>query len=183
MKEDSAHTPLAWIQNATRGDREAAERIIESILPRVRNLVRYLVRSDGEVDDIAQQCLVSILKGLPQYRGEGDFHAWIDRITARRTFQEIRKARATRLVQSELPVELIATETTDEYLHRRQVVRLLDQLPDAQRQAIVLHHVIGMTVPEVAEFLEVSFDTAKSRLRLGLKKLRQTGKGQSVDHA
>ncbi|MEQ9495936.1 MAG: RNA polymerase sigma factor [Deltaproteobacteria bacterium] len=164
--------PRARIERAQAGDREAAGEVLRAVLPRVRNLVRYLVRGDGDVDDIAQQCLVAVLRGLPTFRGDGAFTSWVDRIVARRTFVEIDKLRKARAREAEVDVELMTVGPADEYLARRRVARLLDGLPEDQRRAVVLHHCVGMSVPEIAELLEVPFDTAKSRLRLGMKKLR-----------
>jgi RNA polymerase sigma-70 factor (ECF subfamily) len=60
----------------------------------------------------------------------------------------------------------------DDYTLRRQLVHYLDELPEGQRQAVVLHHVLGQSVPELAESLQVPFETARSRLRLGMERLR-----------
>jgi RNA polymerase sigma-70 factor (ECF subfamily) len=49
---------------------------------------------------------------------------------------------------------------------------LLDELPDDQRQAVVMHHVLGLSMPELATELGIPFETARSRLRLGIQKLR-----------
>ena len=49
----------------------------------------------------------------------------------------------------------------------------LDELPDAQRQAVVMRHALGYSVAEVAEFLDVPLDTAKSRLLYGRRALRK----------
>src|SRR5436853_381984 len=63
-----------------------------------------------------------------------------------------------------------------------RLAQVLDGLPDAQRQALVLHHVVGMSVPELAAELGVSFDTAKSRLRLGMERLRKHYLGGRDEH-
>ncbi len=164
----------ARIERAQAGDREAAGEVLRAVLPRIRNLVRYFLRGDGEVDDVAQQCLIAVLRGLPSYRGEGAFVSWVDRVVARRAFAEIDKMKRDRARASDVEVELMAVGPSDEYLARRRVAQLLDGLPEDQRRAVVLHHCVGMSVPEIAALLEVPFDTAKSRLRLGMKKLRQS---------
>jgi len=64
---------------------------------------------------------------------------------------------------------------TDEFLHRRQIIQMLDDLPLDQRHALVLHHVLDMTVPEVAEELGVPAETVRSRLRLAKNRLRTSG--------
>lgn len=60
----------------------------------------------------------------------------------------------------------------DVYAQRRAAVRLLDGLPDDQRHVLVLHHVLGLSVPEIADELAIPFETARSRLRLGMTRLR-----------
>ncbi len=158
------------------GDRNAANRLLRGLLPRVRNLVRYLVRGDAEVDDITQHALLTLLKGIGTWRGESSLEHWADRVTVRATFEYLRRMRGGRSRTAEIAVELRTitspTPPSDEYLQRRQAVRLLDTLPDKQRTAVVLHHAVGMSVPEVAARLGVSADTIKSRIRLGMSKLR-----------
>ena len=166
----------SWLPAAQRGDRRAAERVLRALLPRVRNLVRYLGRGDSHVDDMAQQALIAILRGLPSYQGTGSFEAWADRITVRETLRIAKKERARAQARREAAPDLRVVRAEgarpDAYLERREAARLLDTLPAEQREALVLHHVLGMSVPEVAEALGVPFDTAKSRLRLAKKKLR-----------
>ncbi len=179
---DSARDPgsrRALLERAQAGDRRAAESLLRELMPRVRNLVRYLVRGDDEVDDMAQQAMVAILKGLPGYRGEGSFRAWADRITVRETLAYVRRGRRERERRRDAAPELRLVDAhpgTDRYAQRRDLARLLDGLPDAQREVLVLHHVVGLSVPEVAASLGVPFDTAKSRLRLGTKKLRASAR-------
>ena len=50
----------ARIAAAAGGDRGAAQSLCRELLPRVRNLVRYLVRGDARVDDIAQEALIGL---------------------------------------------------------------------------------------------------------------------------
>ena len=54
----------------------------------------------------------------------------------------------------------------------RQLLHCLDALPDAQRAAFLLHHEDGASVEDLAERLGLGFETAKSRLRYALAKLR-----------
>jgi RNA polymerase sigma factor (sigma-70 family) len=54
----------------------------------------------------------------------------------------------------------------------RQLLHCLDELPEAQRAAFLLHHEDGASVEELAQRLGLQFETAKSRLRYALQKLR-----------
>jgi RNA polymerase sigma factor (sigma-70 family) len=54
----------------------------------------------------------------------------------------------------------------------QQLLQCLDELPDAQRAAFLLHHEDGASVEDLAQRLGLAFETAKSRLRYALQKLR-----------
>jgi RNA polymerase sigma-70 factor (ECF subfamily) len=167
------------IASAAKGDRAAIEALCREILPRVRNLVRYLVRGDSHVDDAAQEALIAVVKGLPSYRGEGAFHAWVDRIVARATFATLRRMRGKK---EEIAIEVDgeAPAMGEAFVLRRQVVAELDRLPPEQREALVLHFSVGMTVPEIAEMTGTPFETVRSRIRLGKTALRDALGGRDA---
>lgn len=162
-------------QQASQGDLDALEQLFLALLPRVRNLVRYLIRGDQEVDDLSQEALLNLLRGLGTYRGEGEFRAWVDRVVARSVFASRRRREpATEFdSSSEQLTPTDAWALPDAQCARRQLVACLDTLPDAQRGALVRHHVLGMTVPEVSEALGVPEETVRSRLRLGKERLKR----------
>lgn len=167
----------ALIRPALEGHRPSAERLLAALLPRVRNLVRYLIRGDRDVDDIAQEALTLVYRRLSTYEGQGAFLSWVDRIAARATFASRRRERALREV---FPMEPEALSDPgaeppagpEAYLTRRRLVALLDTIPGAQRDALVMHHVLGLTVPEIGAELSISDETVRSRLRLGRATLR-----------
>lgn len=168
----SLPAPDDRIAAAARGDRAAAQALCRDLLPRVRNLVRYLVRGDAMVDDIAQEGLIAILRGLPSYRGEGRFESWADRIVARTAFATLRRVRGRAETSRDMVDERAETVAGDEYVMRREVAVALDVLPSEQREALVLHFATGMTVPEIAELTGAPHETVRSRLRLGKAALR-----------
>ncbi|HTJ44322.1 MAG TPA: RNA polymerase sigma factor [Kofleriaceae bacterium] len=172
--------PDPRIAAAAAGDRAAAEAIARELVPRVRNLVRYLLRGDARTDDVAQEALIAVLRGLGSFRGEGRFEAWVDRIVARTTFSTIKRIRAE---TQPAEVEAMAVDTenrTDAYTERRELAAALDRLQPDQREALVLHFAVGMTVPEIAETLGAPFETVRSRLRLGKAALREALGGRDA---
>lgn len=178
VRNDEPAPPAAdpRIARAGAGDRQAAQALLTELLPRVRNLVRYLIWSDADADDVVQVVLVELLRSFASYRGEGSLNAFVDRITVRVALHHARRRQKERQRVSPLSPELhlvaLAGESPDDYASRRQTVRYLDELPEDQRRAVVLHHVLGQSVPELAETLQIPFETARSRLRLGMEKLR-----------
>jgi RNA polymerase sigma-70 factor (ECF subfamily) len=174
LVESERAAGLARVRVSFHEGRESVEALLVEQLPRVRSLVRYLVRGDTDVDDISQEALVTLLHGLPTYRGNGLLRSWVDRVVVRTTFAWLRRMRGAHAQASNEQAELVASEdvSPDEYVHRHHVVMLLDRIPNEQRHALVLHHVLEMSVPEIAEELGVPFETVRSRLRLGRAALR-----------
>jgi RNA polymerase sigma-70 factor, ECF subfamily len=174
---DLATQHRALVEAASAGDRRAAEQLMQALLPRVRNLVRYLMRGDADVDDLAQESLVTILRSLSGYRGEGSVTAWTDRIVARTVFAHLRRSRASEKSHVEYTPDLVpipAGESAHGFLARRRVARALDDLPEEQRVVLVMHHAMGLSVREISEELQVAFETVRSRMRLGMARLRNT---------
>ena len=165
----------AQIDAAVRGDVNAAHALVLRVLPRVRNTIRYLIRCD-DVDDFTQDVLVTLLERLPSYRGEGRFEAWVDGVTLRVTLRRLSKLRAdVRRFQSSVleNMEGHSTEAqSPRYIARRRAVAALDQLPDPQRHVLVMHHVLGMTVTEIARELDTPVETIRSRLRVAMGQVR-----------
>jgi RNA polymerase sigma-70 factor, ECF subfamily len=174
-KKPTVAVPDPRVALAAAGDRAVAQQLLLELLPRVRNLVRYLVWSDADVDDIAQLALVEVARSFGNYRGEGALSSWADRITMRVTLHHIRRKRNEERRRSALSPDLrvvSGNDQPDDFTLRREAARLLDELPDDQRQAVILHHVLGLSMPELAAELGIPFETARSRLRLGIQKLR-----------
>jgi RNA polymerase sigma-70 factor (ECF subfamily) len=123
--------------------------------------------------------LIELLRSLHTYRGESKFTTWTDRITIRTTLSHVKRRRAVLVRQRDASMDASTSqprgdgENPEQYLARREAVRVLDELPDEQRTAVVLHYLVGLSVPELAEQLAIPFETVRSRLRIGLQKLRE----------
>nr|WP_075007042.1 RNA polymerase sigma factor [Stigmatella aurantiaca] len=182
--QPSYHRPAVVTADAPRmravvaRHRAATESLLAQLLPRVRNKVRYSLHCDSEVDDITQEALMAIVRGLPSYRGDGAFESWVDRVAGRVAFAASSRVRAERsqlnLEDDSAGLNSLPEEapSSEDCLLRRQFAKLLEQLSDEQRRVLVLHHVQDMSVPEMAEQLGVPFETVRSRLRLGRAHLR-----------
>ena len=162
---------------AAGGDSSAREELVTTTLPRVRNLVRHLVRGDEDVDDIAQDALFTVLRRVHTFRAESSFSTWLHGVVTRVTLDVVRKRRrreslAPRAERSHLELVADGSQLPDAHLERRRTVALLERLPEDQRLAVVLRHVAELTVPEIAAEVEAPVETIRSRLRIGLRKLR-----------
>lgn len=164
------------VERAMQGDPNALEALFLQLLPRVRNLVRYLVRGDGDVDDLSQEALVKILDGFESYRAEGSFSAWADRVTVRSVFARLKRVSPTPVGEAVEQIESRDDSSgglPDVLYDRRRVVVLLDELPQEQRDALVLHYVVGLSIKETADEVAAPEETVRSRIRLGKDRLKQ----------
>jgi RNA polymerase sigma-70 factor (ECF subfamily) len=168
--DDARLSDLA--RRAAGGHSASVQQLLVDLLPRVRNLVRYLVRGDTDVDDLSQEALLLILQGIGSYRGEGAFRSWADRVVVRSVLAARKAAQRAQYTDlSELAPE--PATSGERYCLRRRLVLELDALPTPQRDALVLHYVLGLTIPQISEELELSDETVRSRIRLGKERLRQ----------
>lgn len=176
------------VQAFLAGDERAGAALLGELLPRVRNLTRTFLGGDAEVDDVAQQVLIQVVQSMASYRAEGSLLSWVNRITVRTALAHARKRRARAAsdvpLTAEAALEMSGEERGagwDGYHQRRLAVKLLDRLPVEQRSVIVMHHMLGLSVQEISEEETISFETVRSRLRLGMSKLREWALGGAVD--
>lgn len=145
-------------------------------LPHIRSLIRHVVGAAEELDDMAQVAMMTVLHGIPTYRGEGDFTAWIDKVVVRSAIAYAKQRRLRFQRTSDAPSELLVDPSMDSRpdaaLERLRIRMLLEQLPKEQRQAIVMHHMMQLTIPEIAEELDIPLETVRTRVRTAIVKLR-----------
>lgn len=163
------------------GDREAMGTVARRLSPRVRRLSRMLVRNDSLAEDAAQVSLVEILGSARNFGGRSSLERWADRITARVTLRAARSERRRGLVvasmedldvpEPSIPAQASSQEAREET--PRPMVEYLDQLPVAQREALVMKHSLGFTVEEIAAELAVPVGTVKDRLVTARRQLRK----------
>jgi RNA polymerase sigma-70 factor, ECF subfamily len=175
------------VRGAVAGDRSLTEALFQRLVPRIRNLVRYLTSADAEAHDIAQEAALAVLLGLPSYRGDGPFLGWVDRSVVRITLTRRRRSR-TLAARSDAARDVDeaheiagATPFDERYAARRRLVVLLNQLPVEQRDVLVLHHVLDMTIEEIGDQLSVPPETIRTRLRRAKARLRGLAEEESRD--
>lgn len=165
------------VRLAASGDPAAQAWLMTRVVRAVRTVARALLRRQSDADDAAQQALLEILGSARTYSGDGTVEAWARRIAARVVLRHARRERRqpTAAPGNEVATdELVAPDhTAEQGTLPRSLREYLDDLPEVQRHALLLHHALGYTVAELAELTEVSAETVRSRLRLGIAALRK----------
>jgi RNA polymerase sigma-70 factor (ECF subfamily) len=164
------------MQLVAAGNREAQETVLRRLRHRLHVVSSAVLGHAQDAEDATQAALIQILRRASTYRGDSTLEAWATRITAReavRIAQErrLRAARAGVEHTDEEPPEPGPVELASEI--PRKVRDYLAELPETLRNALVLRHVVGFTVPELAEMLATSPNTIKERLSRARSEVRR----------
>ena len=163
-----------------RGDARAFEMIYERHATVAFSLAYRICGISAAAEEVAQDSFLAIWRGAASYdRTRGSVRTWILGVVHNRAIDAIRRATAyeRRRVSDEQAAELIeAPEQTDVEIARREEARwmraLIEALPGEQRRVIELAYFGGFTHEQIAELLDAPLGTVKSRMRLGLEKMR-----------
>jgi RNA polymerase sigma-70 factor (ECF subfamily) len=169
------------IRRMAAGDREAFARFYDRYAPLVYPLVLRIVRDRADAADVLQDVFWEVWQGALTYdAARGTPEAWM--ITRART-RAIDRVRAVRRRSETFvpPVDeglaAAPVETGGDAAERAEdrgiISAALDRLSPAQREAIELAYYAGLTQTEIATRLKQPLGTVKTRIRLGLERLRE----------
>ena len=162
-------------------------RAFRALFDRYGNLVYSaalrVVRDAQIAEDMVQEIFLRIWRKPDSYVAQrGRFVTWLTSVTRNRAVDEIRsrgrRFRHETASPEEQERELPAPDTNDPALtaeladQRRLILAALAQIPQEQRQIIELAYFGGFTQQEIAQRLSQPLGTVKTRIRLGMQKLR-----------
>jgi len=158
------------------GEPQAFEEFVERYGAPLRRLARAHARTDDDADDLTQDIMIAIARGIAGFRGEAGLKTWATRIALNHCL----KHRERRGVPPQ-PLETIAelADSADgparSALRRElsdQVNEAVSRLSEDHRQVVVLHELQGLTYAECAGVLGIPIGTVKSRLSNSFRRLR-----------
>lgn len=164
-------------------DRQAFEAIFDRYGDLVYSTALRVLRDVHLAEDISQEIFVRLWRKPESYVAErGRFLTWLISVARNRAVDEVRARRRRQRYETASPEEqereLPAAEANDPALNaqlaeQRRIVRAaLAQLPPEQREALELAYFGGFTQQEIADRLGQPLGTVKTRIRLGMQKLR-----------
>lgn len=162
----------ALVEAAQRGDHEAFEVLATEAVDRLFAIARLILRDVPAAQDAVQETLVHAWRDLDRLRDPERFDAWIHRLLVNACADQGRlRRRWSAEVQTVrvLPSSDGGYGTMDD---RDQLERGFRRLNSDQRAVVVLHHYLGLTVPEIADTLGIPEGTVKSKLHYATGALR-----------
>lgn len=152
----------------------------DELATRLRPFIRRRVASDPDADDVLQDVLLRVHRGLPSLHDEDRFGPWIHRI-ARTTIVDHVRARLRHPVAAAPDAAATVAEAPESFDEddgavarevARYVAAVVAHLPSPYREAVTLTELEGRTQREAAEMLGISLSGMKSRVQRGRAKLR-----------
>ena len=169
------------LRRAATGDETAVAELYDAVSPRLFGLVRRVVRDPAQSEEVTQEVFLEIWRHSARFDpSKGAAMSWMLTIAHRKAVDRVRSAEAARnrdegYGASNQDVTHDSTaEAVVERLDAERVHRALETLTPVQRQALELAYLSGYTHTEVATMLDLPLGTAKTRIRDGLIRLRDT---------
>jgi len=163
------------VRRALSGDANARRQIVEQLSRRVRGIALSILGNAADADDATQSIFLELFQSLPSFRGE-NLLPWADSIAVRTAVRHARSRRVRSARDASVDPEELTSEaaTPAEHGVPRAIIEYLGELPETRRVALVLRHVMGYSVEEIAELTEVSPNTVKDRLLQAREQVRKT---------
>jgi RNA polymerase sigma-70 factor (ECF subfamily) len=167
------------------------EELFERYSSVVYSLVYHILGDREEALDVSQEVFLTIYRKIETFRGESSLKTWIYRIAARRAANRFRwwnrlrrkgtvslEEHLSKSPNSELFYSLKSEVPSPEDMLlskelRARIERLLDILPLQQRMAVVMRDIEGLSYDEIAQSLQISLGTVKSRIARGREMLKR----------
>ena len=174
------------------GDRNAISQLIERHSRRVRDYIQMMVKDGDVADDIFQETFIKAVRVIDEgrYTDNGRFLSWILRIAHNHVIDHFRAQKQNRqLNEAEAGYDVLGTlrlaeRTVEDEIVCEQIAgdvrRMVELLPDEQREVVMMRYYSGLSFKEIAEQTGVSINTALGRMRYALINLRKMIKEKNL---
>jgi RNA polymerase sigma-70 factor (ECF subfamily) len=170
------------------GDRHAALALTQRITPRVMGYAARMLGGDrAEAEDVAQETMLRLWRMAPEWRqGETKVTTWAYRVATNLCIDRQRtRARRGQVALDAVPDPADDGPSAEGRLQEAERLAALEaalaDLPDRQRQAVVLRHIEGLTNPEIAAVMEIGIEAVESLTARGKRALAAILSGRKAD--
>ena len=175
---------LRLIRRVQAGETEAFEDLVRAHEKTVYNLALRMTGDAQDAEDMAQEAFLKAYRSLGDFRGESKFSVWLYRIVSNVCLDFLRRRSRRPTVsltaedeegeeqQWDVPDERLSPERLLEQKLTREAVQAgLRELPEEQREILLLREIKGLSYEEIGEILSLEPGTVKSRIFRARKRL------------
>ena len=174
----------AVIRRCLAGDPQAQEELVLAAQNRVYYHCKKMLKHEEDALDATQEVLISMLTKLDKLQDPEAFWGWLSAMAANHCRNVLTRGRREAQIPEDdegnslldafedLDEQTVPDKALDNDETRRMIVDLVDQLPDTQRQCVLMYYYEEMGVKDIANALGVSEGTVKSRLNYARKAIK-----------
>tara|TARA_R110001592_G_scaffold60125_1_gene182753 strand:+ start:950 stop:1549 length:600 start_codon:yes stop_codon:yes gene_type:complete len=166
------------------GNEDAFAELVSRHKNKIFTTIYMIVKDHSLAEDLLQETYVKVVNTVKsgRYNEEGKFLPWVSRIAHNLAIDHFRKAkRYPTIVMEDGSNVFNSLEFSEESIEDRQIKEdthallreLIKELPDSQREVLMMRHYMQMSFQEIAEVTDVSINTALGRMRYALINLRK----------
>ncbi|REG84075.1 RNA polymerase sigma factor [Algoriphagus antarcticus] len=175
------------------GSDAAFDLLVDRYQSKMYTTIFLIVKDQKVAEDLLQDVFVKVVKTLnsDKYNEEGKFQPWVMRIAHNLAIDYFRKAKRYPTILMEDGSNIFnSLRFAEENVEDRQVreenielvKRLIEELPEAQKQVLIMRHYLDMSFQEISEQTGVSINTALGRMRYALIHLRKKMKQLNFEY-
>ena len=173
------------VQAYIKGDHSAIEVLINRHRSKVYTYILLTIKNQQLAEDLFQETFIKVIQSLRsgKYKDNGKFLSWVIRIAHNLIIDHFRKEKQMNtLSNDDSEVDLFNSKKLSDsnieelIIHgqiRSEVRSLINELPEDQREVVLLRHYGGLSFKEIADQTDVSINTALGRMRYALINLRK----------
>jgi RNA polymerase sigma-70 factor (ECF subfamily) len=184
MKTSTQTTDTQLVHAFQEGNNQALEALVNRYKDKIFTSINFLVKDRYLAEDLFQDVFIKIIDTLRNkgYNDEGKFLPWAMRIAHNLCVDHFRKVKRTPSITTSEERDIfevinVTEDGPDKTMMKEQshdrVRKILDMLPDEQREVIVLRHYADLSFKEIASISNCSINTALGRMRYGLINMRK----------
>jgi RNA polymerase sigma factor (sigma-70 family) len=174
------------LERFIRGEQSCFEQLIQRHKNKVFAYISLYIRDQALAEDLFQDTFMKVIQSVKagKYQDNGKFISWVMRIAHNLIIDHFRRVKQMNTVSNDnyesdlFNSKRFAEETIEDTMIKRQIQkdirRMITQLPDDQREVVILRHYAGLSFKEIAEITNVSINTALGRMRYALINMRKT---------
>ncbi|MCI0922392.1 RNA polymerase sigma factor [Sphingobacterium rhinopitheci] len=166
------------------GDENGLKELVDRYKRKVYTSIYVRVKDSYLAEDLFQDTFIKVINTIKsgRYNEEGKFLPWVMRVAYNVVIDHFRKQkRAPTIVNSDgydiFEVLVFSDDNAENVMVKNQIdkdlKRIIQLLPDDQKEVLIMRHFCGMSFKEIAEITDVSINTALGRMRYALANLRR----------
>ena len=186
---------LELIRRSQEQDPDAQEELVRAAQNRVYYHCKKMLKHEEDARDAAQDVLLTMITNLDKLKEPAAFWGWVNGITANRCkhllttphkewqIPEDEEGNSMLEHVENLDETLVPDKALDNEETRRMILGLVDDLPPEQRMTVLFYYYDEMTVKQIAEAMDISEDTVKSRLNDARRSIEESiaGAGEILE--